>query len=87
MYIILGILFKFINVYLTILEITIIVEALMSFIQVNKYYKLQNNIKVFNNHVLNPIRKIIDRVLGYGRIDYSPLIALLIISFIRNNII
>ncbi|RAO98934.1 hypothetical protein PW5551_06975 [Petrotoga sp. 9PW.55.5.1] len=61
-------------------ELCIIISALLSFIMPFQYSKIRVFIDSSANIILNPIRKFIPTVIG--SIDFSPMIAFLILFFL-----
>ncbi|WP_370836637.1 MULTISPECIES: YggT family protein [Clostridium] len=78
-----GIIFTAINLITRVLEITIFAEVIMSIlpsIRESAFYEL---IASFNNPVLKPFRFLQDKILRNSMIDFSPLFAIMLLSYIR----
>ncbi|WP_374940958.1 YggT family protein [Clostridium mucosae] len=66
-----------------VLEITIFAEVIMSIlpsIRENDFYRL---IASFNSPILKPFRILQDKLLRNSMIDFSPLFAIMLLSYIR----
>ncbi|WP_396335353.1 YggT family protein [Clostridium sp.] len=78
-----GIIFTAINLITRVLEITIFAEVIMSIlpsIRESAFYEL---IASFNNPILKPFRFLQDKILRNSMIDFSPLFAIMLLSYIR----
>ncbi|WP_425340182.1 YggT family protein [Clostridium tertium] len=78
-----GIIFTAINLITRVLEITIFAEVIMSIlpsIRESAFYEL---IALFNNPILKPFRFLQDKILRNSMIDFSPLFAIMLLSYIR----
>ncbi|MGG7212133.1 YggT family protein [Clostridium nigeriense] len=65
------------------LEITILLEVIISMFPSMKETNIYNIIASFNYPVLLPFRVLQDKVFKNNLIDFSPLFAIMILSYIR----
>lgn len=69
-----------INLLYWIFWILILVRVVLSFVQVSPYHPLVQMVYQLTEPILEPIRNIMPRT---GMIDFSPLIALLLLGLLR----
>lgn len=62
----------------------IIIRALVSWFSPNPYNPLFQLLLRLTEPILRPIRNLVGRVLHMGGVDFSPIIAILLLSFVRN---
>jgi len=75
--------YSLINVIFNALQYAILAEVVLSWVyqgRTNQYIELLHGI---TRPLLQPGRKIQDRLLGNTMIDFSPIIALVILTFLR----
>lgn len=73
-------LFRFLAILLQVYWLLIFVRVLMSWITVDRYNRIVDFIYTVTDFVLEPIRRIIPQA---GMFDFSPIVALLLLSFIQ----
>lgn len=73
-------LISLINLLYWIFWILILVRVVLSFVQVSPYHPLVQMVYQLTEPILEPIRNIMPRT---GMIDFSPLIALLLLGLLR----
>ncbi|MBU3102876.1 YggT family protein [Clostridium gasigenes] len=67
-------------------ETTILVEIILSYIPSVRDKSLFQLLKSFNFPILEPFRRLQQNLFGMNRIDFSPILAILFIGFIRKFI-
>lgn len=77
----------FIQLLTRLLETTILVEVILSYIPSLKESSLAVLLKSFNLPILEPLRRIQQNLFGMSMIDFSPIFAIVIIGIIRKLII
>lgn len=73
-------LITFIDLLYWVFWILILVRVILSFVQINPYHPLVQMVYQLTEPILEPIRSIMPRT---GMIDFSPLIALLLLGLLR----
>lgn len=74
--------------FFSIIYILMFIRIALSWVRVSPYNKAVNIIYQLTDPVLEPFRRLIDRLgINTGMIDFSPLIAYLVLQFIENIII
>lgn len=76
----------FIQLLSRLLETTILAEVILSYIPSFKDSSLSKVLRSFNFPVLEPFRRLQQNLLGMSMIDFSPIIAILVIGLIRKII-
>jgi len=76
-------LISFINIIFNILYYAIIIEVILSWVYVNRTNQYIELLHKVTNPLLQPGRKIQDKYFKNMRIDFSPIIALLIIVLLK----
>lgn len=80
---IMYLLYRAIDIYIFI----IVIRAIISWVNPDPYNPIVQLLNKLTEPVLRPIRKVLFRVTGNMRIDFSPLIAILLLSIIRRILI
>lgn len=62
----------------------IIIRAVISWFSPNPYNPLFQLLLRLTEPILRPIRNLVGRFLHMGGVDFSPIIAILLLSFVRN---
>ena len=78
---------QIVNAIFKILQIAIILECIASWIPQLKYNSLMDIVYKVTNPILEPIREMQNRFIQGLPIDFSPIIAFLVIGVLRNLII
>lgn len=65
------------------LETTILVEVILSYIPTLRESSLALVLKSFNFPVIEPFRRLQQNLFGMNSIDFSPILAIIFIGFIR----
>ena len=74
--------------FFSIIYILMFVRIALSWVRVNPYNKVVNTIYQITDPILEPFKRLIDRFwLNTGMIDFSPLIAYLVLQFVEKLII
>ncbi|MGL5353865.1 MAG: YggT family protein [Clostridium sp.] len=76
----------FVNLLSKVLETTILIEVILSFIPSVGAGGFYNIIKSFNYPILEPFRRLQQNLFGMSTIDFSPIFAILFIGFARKII-
>lgn len=76
----------FIQLLSRLLETTILAEVILSYIPSFKDSSLSKVLRSFNFPILEPFRRLQQNLLGMSMIDFSPIIAILVIGLIRKII-
>jgi YggT family protein len=71
------------NILFNLLELTIIIDFMSSWVPQIQGNKVIRTIHDFINPILDPIRRLQDRLIPGLPIDFSPMIALVIIDLFR----
>ena len=77
-----GIINSFLYLLFTLLDISILLEVILSYvpnIRESSFYRI---LVSFNNPILEPFRIIQERLLGNMMIDFAPLLAIIVLNFI-----
>lgn len=72
-----------INVFLSVLEYSVIIECLCSWIPQTKGSKALSFFQKINGPFVNPIRWIINKIIPDSPLDFSPLVLIAVIGVIR----
>lgn len=78
--------FAVLDIFFNLLELAIIVNFISSWIPQSQSNKIVRTINDFIDPVLEPIRRLQDRLIPGLPIDFSPMVLLLIINLIRGMI-
>lgn len=78
-----GFIFGLIDKAISFVQFCIIVDAILSWIIVDPYNKYRRILGTIVNPVLDPIRSISQRYIRTGFIDFSPLIAIILLEIVR----
>ncbi|MDD2481828.1 MAG: YggT family protein [Lutispora sp.] len=74
--------------FFSIIYILMFVRIALSWVRVSPYNKVVNTIYQITDPILEPFKRLIDRFgLNTGMIDFSPLIAYLVLQFVEKLII
>jgi len=82
----LSLLIRFINFAINIYTFLIIARAIISWVNPDPYNQVVRILDRFTEPVLYPIRKLLWRVTGNLPIDFSPLIAIVLIQIVGSFI-
>jgi len=77
----------FVELLSRLLETTILVEVILSYIPSLKDSSLAVLLKSFNFPVLEPFRRIQQNLFGMSMVDFSPILAIVVIGVIRKLIV
>lgn len=77
----------FVQLLSRLLETTILAEVILSYLPSFRDSSLSQILRSFNFPILEPFRRLQQNLLGMSMIDFSPIIAILVIGFIRKVII
>lgn len=69
------------------LNITILVEVILSYFPNAREMSIYNILVSINNPILEPIRKLQSRLIGDSMLDFSPIIAILLLNMISGILI
>ncbi len=73
------------GILLRIIDSLILVRVLLSFFPTLQYSKISNFIYQMTEPIMAPCRAILDKLgLGMGMIDFSPILAFLLINLLQN---
>lgn len=72
---------------MNVLNITILVEVIFSYIPNARAMNIYNILVSINNPILEPIRRLQSRFLGDMMIDFSPIVAILLLNMISGILI
>ena len=72
---------------MNVLNITILAEVVFSYIPNAREMSIYNILRSINNHILEPIRSLQRRFIGDIIIDFSPIIAILLLNMISGILI
>ncbi|MEA5095850.1 hypothetical protein SDC9_67650 [bioreactor metagenome] len=73
------------GILLRIIDSLILVRVLLSFFPTLQYSKVSNFIYQMTEPIMAPCRAILDKLgLGMGMIDFSPILAFLLINLLQN---
>lgn len=72
-----------ISVIFRIIELAILAECIASWIPQLRYNQFMDIVRSITYPVLEPCRRLQDRFLGNSPIDFSPILALVILDIIR----
>ncbi|WP_350481884.1 YggT family protein [Clostridium chauvoei] len=75
-----------VNLLVRLLEFTILAEVLLTLIPSFRESAIYKLIETFNNPVLEPCRRLQQRIFENSMIDFSPIIAIIFINILRNII-
>jgi len=70
-----------------VLNITILAEVIFSYIPNARAMNIYNILVSINNPILEPIRRLQSRFLGDMMIDFSPIVAILLLNMISGILI
>ena len=76
-----------VNGIFRIIELAIFVECIASWIPQLRYNQLMDIVHSITNPILEPCRRLQNRFLGDMPIDFSPILALFILDFVRGALI
>ncbi|MDF2616303.1 MAG: YggT family protein [Sedimentibacter sp.] len=75
------------GILLRIIDSLILVRVLLSFFPTLQYSKVSNFIYQMTEPIMAPCRAILDKLgLGMGMIDFSPILAFLLINLLQNMV-
>ena len=72
---------------MNVLNITILAEEIFSYIPNARAMNIYNILVSINNPILEPIRRLQSRFLGDMMIDFSPIVAILLLNMISGILI
>ncbi|WP_302632716.1 YggT family protein [uncultured Clostridium sp.] len=72
---------------MNVLNITILAEVIFSYIPNARAMNIYNILVSINNPILEPIRRLQSRFLGDMMIDFSPIVAILLLNMISGILI
>ena len=72
---------------MNVLNITILAEVIFSYIPNARSMSIYNVLVSINNPILEPIRRLQSRFLGDMMIDFSPIVAILLLNMISGILI
>ena len=72
---------------MNVLNITILAEVVFSYIPNARAMNIYNILVSINNPILEPIRRLQSRFLGDMMIDFSPIVAILLLNMISGILI
>ena len=72
---------------MNVLNITILGEVVFSYIPNAREMSIYNILRSINNPILEPIRRLQSRFLGDMMIDFSPIVAILLLNMISGILI
>ncbi len=64
-------------------EFCIIVDAILSWVIVDPYNKYRRILGTIVNPILDPVRRVASRYIRIGFIDFSPMIAIILLEVLR----
>lgn len=80
-----AIIITFVNLLFRLLELAILAECIMSWV-VRGSNPIMEALRAFTAPILNPCRRLQDRFLGQVPIDFSPILALVLLDLLRGLI-
>lgn len=83
MYVIIRALGYFVNF----LEIMIFIRVIMSWISIDPYSQFASFVYRVTEPVLEPVRELMNKIIRTGPIDFSPIVALLLIQFAHRTLL
>ena len=78
---------KIIDGVFGLLELAIIIECISSWIPQMRYSSFMEIIYIITSPILEPFRALQDRLIQGLPVDFSPVIAIVVIGFVRNVLI
>ena len=72
---------------MNVLNITILAEVIFSYIPNARAMNIYNILVSINNPILEPIRRLQSRFIGDMMIDFSPIVAILLLNMISGILI
>lgn len=78
---------RVVNTIFNIMQLAILIEALLSWITPNMHNQYTDLLHTITEPLLKPGRKLQEMILPNMMVDFSPIIALLILSLIQNIVI
>lgn len=72
---------------LRVLETIVLIQCLLSWFIRDGRNEIMNLLKTITNPILEPFRRIQERFFGNMNIDLSPLLAILVLQFIRRTVV
>ncbi|PRR82934.1 YggT family protein [Clostridium vincentii] len=72
---------------LRVLETIVLIQCLLSWFIRDGRNEIMNGLKTITNPILEPFRRIQERFFGNMNIDLSPLLAILVLQFIRRTVV
>ena len=76
-----------ISIIFRIIELAILAECIASWIPQLRYNQFMDIVRSITSPILEPCRMLQDRFLGNSPIDFSPILALVILDIIRGLLI
>lgn len=80
-----SILLTFVSLLFRIIELAILVQCIMSFV-VRGGNPIMDTLRAFTAPILNPFRAIQEKIFGQVTIDFSPILAIIFLDFLRGVI-
>ena len=83
------VIYKAIGIVFSVIELAILIRAFLSWLPVPKEHRLIDLLYQITEPILAPIRSLVERS-SFGKnmmFDFSPIIALVLISFLRNIVL
>lgn len=81
--------YRTINILFTVIELAILARVILSWVPMQRQNRLVNTLYMVTEPILAPIRSLIERS-AFGKnmmFDFSPIIAFLLLEFIRNIVL
>ena len=77
-----GIISSFLYLLFSLLDISILAEVILSYIPSIKESSFYRVLVSFNYPILEPFKRLQERIFGNMMIDFAPLLAIIVINFI-----
>lgn len=78
-----DIILSVINVFLSVLEFSVIIECVCSWIPQTMNSKTLSFLQILNGPFVNPIRRIMRKILPDSPFDFSPVILIVVIGVVK----
>lgn len=78
---------RIINTLIEVLKMAILIEVILSWVPSGRQSKISYAIRAFTAPIMEPCEKINNRIFSGAPIDFSPIIAYFIISFLQRIIL
>ncbi|SHJ04007.1 YggT family protein [Lutispora thermophila DSM 19022] len=83
-----GILIWSVKKFFSVIYVLIFINVMLSWLRISPYNSIVNIIYQLTEPILEPFRRLMDRTgLNTGMIDFSPLIAYLVLQLIETSLI